>query len=298
MKQSSGRVGAIRQKALKAVDLANMERHGKREDESGKRRRVREAEPLVACGLDLRDLRRDWMDGVQQQGNTAALHAFVQYPTELIDAKSKDQQERMLRHAVRFMNDFHGGDAVFAARLDRDEKGRHGVDVFMMPRHDFRYKNGSLVKRSSVSKHTKAEAQRRYGKQDRRSQGSALQDAWFEYLRDEMRLDVLRPQRKKATAADRVEPEKYGLERDKQTFNAEARKRALALKARDEALKSGEAKLSRDLEAARASIRKDQREAALALAVAQRVAESMGDQSAANEVREHRNKLKRDERSR
>ncbi len=216
MKQNDGRRGAIRQKALKAVDLANMEAHGKREDESGKRRQVREAEPLVVGGLDLREQRTDWMTDVKQQGNTAALHALVQYPTGLIDGTAKDQQERMLRHAVRFMNDFHGGDAVFAARLDRDEKGRHSVDVFMMPRHDFRYKDGRVAKRAAVSKHTKAEAQRRYGRQDRRAQGSALQDAWFEYMRDEMGLDVLPPQRKKATAKDRLEPEELALKRDRQ----------------------------------------------------------------------------------
>lgn len=222
MKQNDGRRGAIRQKALKAVDLANMEAHGKREDESGKRRRVRETEPLVVGGLDLRDLRADWMSDVKQQGNTAALHALVQYPTGLIDGTAKDQQERMLKHAVRFMNDFHGGDAVFAARLDRDEKGRHSVDVFMMPRHDFRYKDGRVAKRAAVSKHTKAEAQRRYGKQDRRAQGSALQDAWFDYMRDEIGLDVLPPQRKKAAAKDRLEPEAYGIRKDRQKLQKAA----------------------------------------------------------------------------
>ena len=221
MKRQSGRAGAIRQKALKAVDLANMEAHGKREDESGKRRKIREDEALVFGGLDLRDLRAEWMRDVKQQGNTAALHALVQYPTKLIDGTAEDQQERMLHHAVRFMNEFHGGDAVFAARLDRDEKGRHSVDVFMMPRHDFTYKDGRTQKRAAVSKHTKAEAQRRYGKQDRRSQGSALQDAWFEYLRDEMGLDVKPPERKKATAKDRIEPEEYQLRKEQEKVAAQ-----------------------------------------------------------------------------
>ena len=51
------------------------------------------------------------MEGVKQQGNTAALHAFVQYPIDLIEGTAKGQQERMLKHAVRFMNGFHGNDA-------------------------------------------------------------------------------------------------------------------------------------------------------------------------------------------
>lgn len=221
MERSVGRTGAIRQKALKAVDLAKMEAHGKREDESGKRRKICKEDALVFGGFDLRELRAAWMSDVKQQGNTAALHALVQYPTKLIDGTAVKQQERMLHHAIRFMNKFHGGDAVFAARLDRDERGRHTVDVFMMPRHDFTYKDGRTQKKAAVSKHTKAEAQRRYGKQDRRSQGSALQDAWFEYMRDEMGLDVRPPQRKKATAKDRIEPEEYQLRKEQKKVAAQ-----------------------------------------------------------------------------
>ena len=92
MKENGGMGGAIRQEALKWPDLAKMEAHGKRNDESSQRRRVRDAEPLVVGGLDLRDLRSDWMDGVKQQGKTAALHALVQYPTGLIDGSNDDQQ--------------------------------------------------------------------------------------------------------------------------------------------------------------------------------------------------------------
>ena len=70
----------------------------------------------------------------------------------------------MLRHAVAFANGYHGGDAVFAARLDRDEEGRHTVDVFLMPRHDFRYKDGRTQKRASVSKFSKEQARARSGR--------------------------------------------------------------------------------------------------------------------------------------
>ncbi|GHG36431.1 hypothetical protein GCM10017322_39100 [Paracoccus aerius] len=120
----------------------------------------------------------------------------------------------MLVHARKFLNEYHGGDAVFAARLDRDEAGRHTVDVFLMPRYDYHYKDGRILKKASVSKFSKEEAKRRYGRDDRRAQGSALQDAWYEYMRAEMGLDVRRPERKKAFAADRVEPEVYGLKQD------------------------------------------------------------------------------------
>lgn len=212
--------GAVRQKALQPGRLRTMERHGKREDASSKARRIRDEAPLVYGTLNLTEARAAHMQDVKQSGKSSAVHALVQFPTALIDADHPEQQEMMLKHAVHFMNRFHGGDAVFSARLDRDERGRHTVDVFLMPRYEFTYKDGRTVKKASVSRFAKAEALRRFGSNDRRAQGSALQDAWFEYMRDEMQLPVQRPKRKQGTAADRVEPEFYALERDKEKLIA------------------------------------------------------------------------------
>ena len=84
-----------------------------------------------------------------------------------------------------------------------------------MPKFERSYKDGRKAIRASVSKFSKAEAKKRFGRDDKRAQGSALQDAWFEYLRDEVKLDVLRPDRKRATAKDRLEPEEYALRKEK-----------------------------------------------------------------------------------
>lgn len=208
-----GLVGAVRQKALRASDLAAMEKHGKRLDASSQSRRVRDEGPLTWNSLDLREAREIHMEGVAQSGQTACLHILCQYPTELMPT-DYDGQHRMLMHSVRFVQRFHGGNAVFAARLDRDETGQHTVDVFAMPKYERSYKDGRTLWRASVSKYTKAEAKRRYGRDDKRSQGSALQDAWHEYLRDEVGIDVREPTRKKATARDRVEPEVYALRQE------------------------------------------------------------------------------------
>ncbi|QDY69310.1 hypothetical protein [Qingshengfaniella alkalisoli] len=234
-----GMVGAVRQQALKFSDLARAEKHGKREDESSQRRRVRDDGPLIYGSIDLAAARARHMDGVKQSGRTACIHALVQFPTGLIDGTDPDQQLKMLHHTVRFLNKFHGGDAVFAARLDRDEKGRHTVDAFLLPKYDYRYKDGRIVKKASVSKFSKEHARAMYHKTDKktgkpildprtgkpiprddtRAQGSALQSAFFEYLRDEMGLDrVMPPQRKKFTVMDRLEPEEYGLLKDRQRF--------------------------------------------------------------------------------
>lgn len=223
--EKTGLVGAVRQKAIGFPDLANMERHGKREDASGQQRRVRDTAPLVYGSLDLAKARKAHMEGVKQSGRSACVHALIQFPTGLLDGANEEHQRAMLVHAVEFLNHYHGGDAVFSARLDRDEKGRHTVDAFLLPRYDFHYKDGRTVKKASVSKFSKAEAKRRFGRDDRRSQGSALQDAFYEHLRDEMRLDgVLPPEQKKVTAKDRLEPEEHGLRKDRQRLQDNARK--------------------------------------------------------------------------
>lgn len=215
-KANAGKSGAVRVSTLDATDLAAMERHGKREDASGQARKVSDDAPLVFGGLDICARQEDHTAGRTQQGRVKALHALVQFPSELIP-NSERAQKVMLREAVGFINEFYGGDAVFAARLDRDEKGTHKVDVFFLPRWDFTYKDGRTQPRCGLGQFTKKEAKRRFGREDRRAQGSALQDALFEYLRDKLRVPgVMPPERKAATAKDRLEPEAYALAQDRE----------------------------------------------------------------------------------
>lgn len=233
-----GRTGAIRQQALNKADFRAAERHGKRLDVMGPARRVRDVPPLVYGSLDLEAARAAHMEGVQQQGKTEALHMLVQWPTDL-PMKPRTEQA-MLDHAVKFANRYHGGDAVFAARLDRDEQGQHTVDVFLMPRHDFTYKDGSIQKRASVSKHSKEQAKARFGKDDPRSQGRALQAAWHEYLRDEVGLGewVKPPTPKQSRTKDRLEPEELALKRKR--HDAEAEAVMMVAQAREEARKEAD----------------------------------------------------------
>lgn len=245
-----GRTGAIRQQALTRADLNAMERHGKRLDVMGPSRRVRDVPPLVYGSLDIAEARDKWMEGVQQQGKTEALHMLVQFPTEFEHAGTEAGQKAMLRHAVEFANEYHGGDAVFAARLDRDEMGQHTVDVFLMPRHDFTYKDGRTQKRASVSKFSKEQAKARFGKDDPRSQGSALQAAWFEHLQRKGLRWVEPPTRKAVRTKDRQEPEAYALDQDRQRLDAQ--RAALAARLADvEAREEAILKAARIIEAAR-----------------------------------------------
>lgn len=215
-KANTGKSGAVRVSTLDATDLAAMERHGRREDASGQARRVSDDAPLVFGGLDICARQEAHTAGRKQQGRAKALHALVQFPSELIPNTARAQKV-MLREAVDFINGFYGGDAVFAARLDRDEKGTHKVDVFFLPRWDFTYKDGRTQQRCGLGQFTKKEAKRRFGREDRRAQGSALQDALFEHLRDKLRVPgVMPPERKAATAKDRLEPEAYALAQDRE----------------------------------------------------------------------------------
>lgn len=266
-----GRTGAIRQKAIDHATLAAMENHGKRQDASGQSRRVRDEPPLVYGTLDLREAREAHLEGVVRQAGSrsACLHAVVQFPTGLVPADNPKAQEWMLQEAVGFMDDFHGGGAVFAARLDRDEAGRHTVDVFLMPTYDRTTKDGRTERRASVSRFSKQAAKARFGTDDRRAQGSALQAAWHEHLTATGRLKGLEPPTPKATTTrDRLEPEVYGLRQDEARVDVAKRGVKAAnevIQAQWAALDAGQRELEagkRELEARAAAVAEDARAAA------------------------------------
>lgn len=263
-----GRTGAVRQQALKAQDLNAAERHGKRQDKTSEARKVTDMPPLVYGSLDLAEARRKHVDGAKQQGKTAAIHMIVQYPTALPLGDTPEDRERshkgMLREAVRFANAYHGGRAVFAARLDRDESGQHTVDVFLLPKHTFKYKDGRTEERVIVSKFSKENATKLLGRDDPRAQGQALQRAWFEFMRDELKLTgVQPPEPKKSRLPDRLEPEEYKLREDQKKL-AEDRKALAKREAQLEAL---------------------EREARIALAYGRSVAERYHDKEAVETIR-------------
>lgn len=220
-----GRSGSIRQQALSKADFNAAERHGKRLDVMSQSRRIRDSDPIVYGSLDLADARSAHMENVQQQGKTEALHMLVQYPTGLALGSDPEKKQRaMLLHAVKFANQYHGGDAVFAARLDTDEQGQHTVDIFAMPRYDFTYKDGRTIKRAAVSKFSKKQARNRSADlldpgenlhpESPIMQGRALQAAWHEYLTTELKMDWVQPPNRKSTKSkDRLEPEEYALKR-------------------------------------------------------------------------------------
>lgn len=207
----SGVSGAVRIQRLSGVSLAAAEAHGKRLDHNGKARSViKNAPPLTLSGLDLRQLHAAHVEGAQKRkGAPEALHMVLQFPRDLVDGEDAGA---MLTHANLFAQSIFGKDAAFADRVDRDEKGRHVVDLFLVPKYQKVTKRGSKLA-VSTSRHLKDLAAERGKAPTLRGQGQALQDAWFEYLRDQMGLDVKRGAKKALPGDDWQTPEALELER-------------------------------------------------------------------------------------
>lgn len=198
-KVTTGLAGAVRIASLKLNELTAAENHGKRLDESSKSRVIYPgAEPLTTTGLDLHNLYKKHVDGVFiPKNHNKALHVIVQFPTALVDGEDPNY---MLKHAEGFLKKVFGPRAIFANRVDRDESGRHIVDVFVAPIYQKVTKN-SVKDAVGLSVHMKQLAEYYYPRETRGKKkdgkprdinvydiGRALQSALHDYLQHEMGL--------------------------------------------------------------------------------------------------------------
>jgi hypothetical protein len=201
-----------------AKTLAAAEAHGKREDASSLRRQVCQVDPLVYGGLDLEKLYARHTAGCRMDKRMKApvMHAIIQWPKDL--AINEKNERAMLDHAKKFLDDLLGGEAVFAARLDRDEKGKHVVDVFCSPvvtkKDGTRWVQTSTHLKALCERH-RAEIERRHPKikdiTGKRQQGIAIQSEWRNYV--EARGIKLAPKREKQYgSSDWLTPEQYALD--------------------------------------------------------------------------------------
>lgn len=185
-KDVTGIAGAARIYQLTAKDLQKQEQHGKRLDLTGQGRAVYNAPPVTTTGLDLQTLFDAHVSGAfVPQANSKAMHVLIQFPTALVDG---EDAEFMLQHARRFCERVFGDQAIFADRVDRDEKGRHNVDVFVAPKYTKKTKHQTKTA-VAMSRHLKLLAAEYKQPPSPRGTATALQDALFEYFRDEMGLE-------------------------------------------------------------------------------------------------------------
>ena len=295
-----GLAGSFRANALDAASLKAMENHGKRLDRAGELRRIREVDALIydpyLCGLDVTKSHAAHVEGKRQNSGASkiALHAFIQFPTQL--EITPENEQMMLDQAVAFVNKTHGGSAVFHARLDRDEAGKHGVDVFYSPTYDKTTKRGTEAW-VSLSKFGRDLARERLGQKQAEKLnpktakwepqldkdgnpkmvwqdssffvGRVMQDEWFEHLRDEVGLSwVERGEQKVGRDPDRVEVEEYKVRKEAEKLGALQAQTAAAQKELP-ALREQIAEAATDLEAAQAKATKNERLAEKARAKAE-----------------------------
>lgn len=137
---------AIRCNALSLAALKAQEKHGKRLDKSSRSRRINNLDPIVGGSLDLEDRLNEHTRDTRKNAaaKNVALHFIVRFPPEILtddaptpyQGKSKEDRLRLMaRQAAKFINEAHGGDAVFAVRVDRDEAGETIADVFACPKY-------------------------------------------------------------------------------------------------------------------------------------------------------------------
>lgn len=259
-----GKSGSYRQEVLNRASLVKMGNHEGRLDVLGKARSVEEIPPLVWSNGEI-DEPENWspdgwksalvedyerhVEGARRDKRAVAsgkiaVHAFIQFPTDL--ELTPENERRMLSEAVKFTNEIHGGDAVFHARLDRDEQGKHGVDVFFAPRFE-KVTGKKKDKRETWVSLTKFEKEtaEKLGMTDAgpRARGRMFQDLWAEHLRENMGLKwAERGEAKETLLPDRLSPENFKLKKDREALDAEraafdVEKKTFA--AREEAIDDG-----------------------------------------------------------
>lgn len=218
MEKATGLSGAVRVQRLTRSTLAKAEAHGRRLDATAQARKMNDELPISVTGLNLVELyERHVADVFVPKSDTKALHVIVQFPTKLVDS---ERPELMLHHAREFAKSVWGDAAIFGDRVDRDEKGKHIVDLFLAPKYQKKTKHTEKTA-VATSKHLQdlAVAVGRWSpikskKAPLRVQGQALQDAVYSYFHEVMGLQsVQRGSAKKQPGDDWLSAEELEIER-------------------------------------------------------------------------------------
>ena len=274
---------SVRCEALTLEKLRAQEDHGKRLDRSSQRRRIRKSDPIVGGGLDLVDRLAAHTEGTKQNkaARNVALQFIIKFPPEVLGDEApapfqglskRDRQKVMGRQAARFIQETHGGQAVFAVRVDTDEAGEWVVDVFACPKYEKTTKKGATVWTSltkfgkSLALKHQAEVLRRSPEHEGqeaitspRAVGMSLQSEFADFFE---RVNGVRPAakvEKNNPAPDRIEVEAWRLQQiQAEAIEAEAEAQEAAKK-RDEAEAEAVA-IASQAKAERAAFKKQARE--------------------------------------
>lgn len=219
-----------RTRRLTLAALERAEIHARRADARSQRRRVRDVPPITwipqrvdGDHLALVERYKEHVQGAFiPKAKNKVLHLLVKFP-EAVPVQARDDAERALAVAVKFATSVFGDEAVFAARMDRDETSLTNADLFIAPRYLKKTKKAEKVA-ISLSRHLKIMAEK-YGplpnnRDVLRVQGQTLQDEFATFLRAEG-YQALRGQKKQTTKDDWISPEAYAAGADRKIAHAD-----------------------------------------------------------------------------
>lgn len=218
--------GSARIDRLNLAGLNYAENHGRRIDETSQARRVRKDESIAwspggGDPLALSDRLADHIEGAMVPKNAPkALHMLVKLP-DCVPVATPAQAAAALGLMVDFANDTFGGNAVFAARIDRDERTLNNVDLFLAPRYEKRTARASKPA-IAMTKHLK-ELRVKHGRDPKRpgpkadmaAQGQALQDELAAWLVGRG-FEAVRGETKTTIGNDQRTPEEIGAQHDRE----------------------------------------------------------------------------------
>lgn len=240
---NSGIAGSVRLHQLTRAGITIAEKHGKRLDATGKARPINKDPALTRTGLDLNDLYDAHVkDAFIPAAKTKAMHMILQFPKELVDP---NDAAGMLDHARAYAERVFGPDAVFADRIDRDEKNKQVVDVFVAPKYEKRTKK-DVKTAVSMTRHLKLLAKKHGHVPHPMGIGRAMQDELFEYFRDVMKLDGVERGAKKVFAGDDWKSAEQQRLEELEEKGRELDKKEADLKAREDQLETDEKAVKKD----------------------------------------------------
>ena len=239
---------SVRCNALTIGQLKAQEKHGMRLDASSRSRRIRDLTPIVGGGLNLAERLEAHTVGTKKNAGAknVALHFIVRFPPEILgddapplfQGMNKEMRQRQMAvQATKFINEVHGGKAVFAVRVDRDEAGETIVDVFACPKYEKTTKKGVAVW-TSLTKFGKELATKHWNEIRRRSKnyegtkpitspraiGMALQSEFADFFERINGVKLTPKNEKDRPGPDRLEVEEWRARQIKRDAEDEARK--------------------------------------------------------------------------
>lgn len=232
---------SIRAAGIKSINrgkggLGASEDHGKRLDETSRRRIVMDRKSLnwskagEGKGLELIEAFKAHKKefGAKERKNCEiGTHLLVTVSPEWIAEagdihdEANPHIEKLINEAVNWAESWQGKGAVFAWRFDLDEKGSGVVDLFTAPVREQGRRGGKRVNTIAPSQ-AKDELCKTAGE---KTSGSAMQTSWAVWTQDHLDPRFERGKRKKETGREHVHAEVYAKEAEKAC--AEARRDAL-----------------------------------------------------------------------